>query len=158
MSAPAQPSDLDREFLKQAIELARRCPASQTAFSVGAVIVRDGKVISTGYSREEDPHEHAEETAIRRALAAGHVLEGCDIYSSLEPCAKRVSGRRTCCDRIRDAGFARVVFASVEPPIFVPGRGAEMLRESGIDVVQIEALAGWVREVNSHLDWTASGA
>lgn len=143
----------DRRWLAQAVDLSRRCPPSDTAFSVGAVIVRDGRVVATGYSREEQPCEHAEETAIRRAAAAGVTLEGSVIYSSLEPCASRASGRRACCDRIAAAGIRRVVFASVEPPIFVPGEGAARLRALGIEVAQIDDLAPAVREINGHLAW-----
>ena len=145
--------DDDRRWLADAVALSRRCPPSVSAFSVGAIVVGEGEVVATGYSREESPVEHAEETAIRRAWAAGLDLSRCTIYSSLEPCASRASGRTACCDRIAAAGLRRVGFASVEPPIFVPGRGAERLRALGIEVRQIDDLAAEVRAVNAHLPW-----
>jgi len=147
------PTADDRRFLWEAVDLSRRCPPSTTAFSVGAVIVREGDVVSTGFSREERDDEHAEELAIRRAEAAGRSLHGCTLYSSLEPCSVRKSGRRACCDRIIEAGIARVVYASAEPPLFVSGQGAARLRASGVDVLQLEELAGAVRRVNAHLPW-----
>ena len=57
----------------------------------GAVIVKDGKVIATGVNRvtaNNDPTAHAEITAIRQACEklGTFSLEGCDIYSSCEPC------------------------------------------------------------------------
>lgn len=152
MSAPAGHRD-DRRWLELAIDLSRRCSRSDAAFSVGAVLVRAGRVVATGYSRDQRQHEHAEEAAIRRAREAGEVLDGSVIYSSLEPCASRASGRIACCDRIADAGIRRVVFASTEPPIFVPGQGARRLVALGIEVVQIADLAPAVREINSHLAW-----
>jgi pyrimidine deaminase RibD-like protein len=152
MTNAGRPDD-DRRFLSQAIELSRSCPPSSAAFSVGAVVVRAGDVIATGFSREEREDEHAEELALRRAIAAGASLRGVTVYSSLEPCATRKSGRRACCDRIVEAGVTRVVYAAEEPPVFVPGRGAQRLREAGIAVRQIADLAGAVREINAHLRW-----
>ena len=64
-------SAADRRFLRQAIELSRRCPPSDTAFSVGAVLVEaGGAVLATGFSRESDPHDHAEEAALAKAAGA----------------------------------------------------------------------------------------
>jgi diaminohydroxyphosphoribosylaminopyrimidine deaminase/5-amino-6-(5-phosphoribosylamino)uracil reductase len=150
---PAAAGADDLRWLAEAVALSRRCPPSASAFSVGAVIVCGGEVVARGYSREESPVEHAEETAIRRARAAAVDLTGATIYSSLEPCASRASGRTACCDRIAAAGLRRVVFASVEPPLFVPGRGAERLRALGIEVLQLDELAAEVRAVNAHLPW-----
>jgi pyrimidine deaminase RibD-like protein len=146
----------DRFWLEQAVDLSRRCPPSLTAFSVGALVVGGGRVLATGFSREQRPHDHAEAVAIRRALEAGVSLVGAALYSSLEPCASRASGRRSCCDRIAEAGLRRVVFACEEPPIFVPGQGAARLRELGIEVVQLADLAPAVREINAHLAWETS--
>jgi diaminohydroxyphosphoribosylaminopyrimidine deaminase/5-amino-6-(5-phosphoribosylamino)uracil reductase len=68
--APGRP-DADLGWLREAIELSARCPPSRSAFSVGAVLVSaDGRVIATGYSRERDPADHAEEVALAKAGAA----------------------------------------------------------------------------------------
>lgn len=146
----------DRFWLEQALDLSRRCPPSVSAFSVGALVVGDGRLLAAGFSREDRPHDHAEEVAIRRALEAGVSLDGAVLYSSLEPCASRASGRRACCDRIAEAGLRRVVFACEEPPIFVPGHGAARLRALGVEVVQLADLAPVVREINAHLAWQRS--
>ena len=69
--APGNP-DADRHWLAAAIDLSRQCPPSWTAFSVGAILVgAAGQVIATGYSREVDPGDHAEEVALRRATEPG---------------------------------------------------------------------------------------
>jgi pyrimidine deaminase RibD-like protein len=58
-------------WMRAAIDLSRRCPPSTTAFSVGAIIVSaDGEEIASGYSRQSDPHDHAEQAALAK-LPAG---------------------------------------------------------------------------------------
>ena len=174
----AQPTrtDADLRWLNEAIRLSRYCPPSPTAFSVGAVLIgADGTVLSTGFSREWDPADHAEEVALARlGLAdsgvagtgvpwpgmAGHGaagsgsgpnLDGATLYSSLEPCAARASRPTPCADLIIASGIGRVVIAWREPPIFVPGGGAARLRMAGLAVKVIPELAGAARAVNAHL-------
>ena len=64
------PGGPDHRFLRWAVELSRLCPPSGSAFSVGAVIVgEDGEVLATGFSREQEDHDHAEEVALRKLRA-----------------------------------------------------------------------------------------
>lgn len=156
--------DVDRHWLLEAIRLSRCCPPSMTAFSVGAVLVgADGSVLSTGFSRELAPADHAEEVALARiglpgaapagpggALNGRH-LAGASLYSSLEPCAARSSRPTPCADLIIASGIGRVVIAWREPPIFVPGGGAVRLRKAGVTVAVVPELAGSARAVNAHL-------
>jgi diaminohydroxyphosphoribosylaminopyrimidine deaminase/5-amino-6-(5-phosphoribosylamino)uracil reductase len=145
--------DADRRWLAGAIELSRRCTPSLTAFSVGAILVSAaGDVIATGYSRQNDPHDHAEEVALARAAASGAcVPAGATLYSSLEPCLNRASRSAPCAALIVAAGLTRVVIAWREPPVFVPGGGAEWLAERGVTVVELTELAGQARAVNASL-------
>ncbi|MFI7033395.1 hypothetical protein ACIBK1_32160 [Microbispora rosea] len=78
-----------------AIELARKCPPSTTAFSVGAVIVDAAdNGISRGYSRETDPRVHAEEAARAKLGTIDKArLKGSTIYSTLELCSEGRSRR-----------------------------------------------------------------
>jgi pyrimidine deaminase RibD-like protein len=160
--AEAAPNEADFDWLAAAIDLSRRCPPSGSAFSVGAVLVAaDGSVIATGYSRERDGHDHAEEVALARAAAAppggeplpavGGGLAAATMYSSLEPCRRRLSRPRSCSELIVAAGIRRVVLAWLEPPLFVPGGGARWLREQGVIVAEIPDLAAEARAVNAHL-------
>ena len=143
-------SATDRRFLRQAIELSRRCPPSDAAFSVGAVLVdAGGAVLATGYSRQCDPRGHAEEAAL--ATVAGQPQPGATIYSSLEPCLRRLSRPRSCCELIVAAGITRVVLAWREPPVFVPGGGAAWLEARGVLVTEVPELAADARAVNAHL-------
>jgi len=177
VAQPANP-DADLHWLYEAIKLSRYCPPSATAFSVGAVLVTgDGRVLSTGFSRERDPSDHAEEVTLARLGLAGHgaaagpglsadsfadpgathgswaseELAGATMYSSLEPCAARASRPTPCADLIIASGVGRVVIAWREPPIFVQGGGAVRLRQAGLAVTVIPELAGAARAVNAHL-------
>jgi diaminohydroxyphosphoribosylaminopyrimidine deaminase / 5-amino-6-(5-phosphoribosylamino)uracil reductase len=147
---PGEPR-ADLHWLREAIDLSRLCPASPTAFSVGAILVAaDGQVIATGHSRERDPKDHAEEVALDRA-GGDPRLAGATLYSSLEPCLTRASRPRSCAELILEAGIGRVVIAWLEPPLFVAGGGAGALRSGGVTVVEIPWLAEEARAVNAHL-------
>ncbi|MGH2720746.1 MAG: deaminase [Actinomycetota bacterium] len=141
----------DRRWLGLAIDLSRQCPPSGTAFSVGAVVVADGREIARGFSRETDAHVHAEEAALTKLEAGDDRLRRATIYSSLEPCSTRRSRPDTCTDLILRTGIPRVVFAWREPSIFVDCHGAEDLRAAGVEVVELPDLAAVVRAVNAHL-------
>lgn len=150
--AGGEAAPADRRWLGLAVELSRRCPPSPTAFSVGAVLVDGaGAVLATGYSREADPHGHAEEAALAKVSHGDRRLRAATLYSSLEPCARRKSRPRPCAELIEAAGIRRVVIAWREPPVFVEGGGAARLRAAGVAVVEIAEFAAAARAVNAHL-------
>lgn len=144
--------DRDRGHLQHAIELAQCCPVSPTAFSVGAVIIDgEGSVLATGYSRETDPHDHAEEAALAKLGTDDARLGDATLYSSLEPCSVRASRPRSCTELILATPIPRIVFAWREPDLFVDCQGAELLRAAGRQVVEVADLAYLVRRTNHHL-------
>jgi len=147
-----EPDDADYRWMKLAIELSRRCPPSQSAYSVGAVVVdSDGDELARGYSRERDLHSHAEESALAK-LPPGALLASATMYSTLEPCSQRRSRPRTCTELILDAGIGRVVIAWREPGLFVADcRGYELLTGGGVTVIELPELAERARAVNVHL-------
>jgi pyrimidine deaminase RibD-like protein len=139
----------DLGWLALACDLAALCPPSRTAFSVGAVIVgADGREIARGFSREDDPHDHAEEAALARTSGS---IAGATVYSSLEPCGHRASRPRTCAELIVASGARRVVFAWREPALFAAGTGAEILEAGGIELLELPDLAPRARRPNAHL-------
>ncbi len=80
---------------------------------VGAVVMRQGQVIATGYNRpitEHDPTAHAEIVALRHAatLLGNYRLPECELFVTLEPCAM-------CAMALMHARFKRVVFGAMEP-------------------------------------------
>ena len=141
----------DLGYLAQAVAAGRLCTPSATSYCVGAVVVLpDGRTF-TGHTHETSSTHHAEQEAIRKALDAGAELRGASIYSSMEPCSQRSSEPESCTQLILRHGFARVVFALYEPDCFVACRGAQTLREAGVDVRVYSSLAEGVREANAHL-------
>jgi diaminohydroxyphosphoribosylaminopyrimidine deaminase/5-amino-6-(5-phosphoribosylamino)uracil reductase len=125
----------DQAHLERAIELAEggRGRTSPNPL-VGAVIVREGKVVGEGFHAELGG-PHAERAAI--AACGGADLRGATLYVSLEPCCH--AGRTPpCTDAILEAGFARVVIASDDPTEKAAGRGPGILRDEGVEVTMAE--------------------
>jgi diaminohydroxyphosphoribosylaminopyrimidine deaminase/5-amino-6-(5-phosphoribosylamino)uracil reductase len=123
-----------------------------TAFAVGAVIVdAEAHVIAEGYSRDHDPHVHAEESALAKA-AGDPKLTTSTLYSSLEPCTtRRTRPSATCASLIIAAKIPRVVIAWREPDFFVNCEGVAVLTGAGIDVIELPELASLARRANAHL-------
>lgn len=123
-------SEADKKYMKLAIKLAEKA-AGNTGPNpmVGAVIVRDGKIISTGFHKKAgDPH--AEIEAINACRDAS-LLEGSTMYATLEPCS--IFGRTTpCTDALIRHRFAEVIIGSVDPNPAINGRGLQLLRKAGI--------------------------
>lgn len=113
------------------------------------LVAGDGAVLATGFSREHDPYEHAEEAALATVDPADPRLPPATLYSSLEPCRFRASRPVPCAELIIRAGLRRVVIAWLEPPALAPGGGAELLRAAGVTVLQIPELAAGARAVNT---------
>src|ERR687894_1131927 len=100
---------------------------------VGAVIVKDGRVIGEG-STHPPGQAHAERMALS---ACEEDPSGATMYVSLEPCAHH--GRPPpCTEAILVAGIARVVIASDDPTAKAAGRGPGILRDEGVDVVWVD--------------------
>ena len=122
----------DRDYMLRAIELAKK-GIGHTAPNpmVGAVIVKDGRIIGEGYHRKCG-ELHAERNAF---AALTESAEGADIYVTLEPCCHY--GRTPpCTQAIIENKIARVFIGSRDPNPLVSGKGAVMLREHGIEVYE----------------------
>ena len=143
---------VDRELLRRAVDLASHAQRSTTAFSVGAVVAdAEGTVLSTGFSRQVDPHDHAEEVALSTLDMDDPRLRTATVYSSLEPCSTRSSRPRSCTALILATPIPRIVFAWREPDVFVDCEGAELLRAAGREVIEVPEFAGAARKPNAHL-------
>lgn len=93
------------------------------------MIVRDGRVVGRGWTREGGrPHAEAE------ALAqAGNAARGADLFVTLEPCAHPSHRGPSCADLIARAAPARVIAAMTDPDPRTAGHGIAILRAAGID-------------------------
>jgi 5-amino-6-(5-phosphoribosylamino)uracil reductase len=148
------PAAADHHWLALACDLAAQCPPSDTAFSVGAVVVAaDGTELARGHSREGgDPLVHAEEAALAKLDPADPGLAGATVYSSLEPCARRASRPAPCARLILDAGVRRVVTAWREPDTFVADAdGSGVLAAGGVEVVVLPEHEEQAKAPNRHL-------
>lgn len=123
----------DSEFLHRALALAEggRGNVSPNPL-VGAVVVRDGKVIGEGFHAALGDL-HAERAALADAARRGEDVAGATMYVTLEPCAHQ--GRQPpCSDAVIEARIGRVVIASDDPTEKASGKGPEQLRAAGIEV------------------------
>ena len=125
ISGVADTSDeQDAVWMGEALKLARRAGDEQEV-PVGAVIVRDGKLIGRGWNSNiglNDPSAHAEIMAMRDAgIATGnHRLEACSLYVTLEPCPM-------CAGAMIHARLERVVFGASDPKTGAAGGKFDLL-------------------------------
>jgi len=131
----------------RALELARRGkPYVAPNPMCGAVIVKDGKVVSEA-CHEAFGEPHAEANALRLAGAAAR---GATMYVTLEPCCETYEGKKTppCLPGIIDSGLKRVVVAVEDPHQNVRGKGLKLLHEAGIQV-ELGVCKDEAREINA---------
>lgn len=136
-------TDLDLPFMKQALKLAKKALGRTSPNPlVGAVVVKDGKVVGLGYHKKAGT-PHAEVHALR---AAGTKAKGATIYVTLEPC-NHTGKTPPCTHAILESGIARVVVGMVDPNPLVAGSGCLFLESQGVEVVG-ELLAEECRAIN----------
>jgi len=137
------PTEKDFYFMKKALELAKiRKGLTHPNPTVGCVIVKDGKIIAEGY-HERAGMPHAEVVALERA---GKQAENSTVYVTLEPCSHY--GRTPpCADALIKAKVKRVVIAMLDPNPLVAGKGAERLKQAGIEV-SVGVLEEEAKELN----------
>lgn len=116
--------------MKTALGLARDA-MRRNEVPVGAVIVRDGKVLSNATNRtvrDQDPTSHAEVLAIREAATKldRWRLDDCTLYVTLEPCSM-------CAGAIVLARIKRVVFGAWDPKAGMAGSVGDLLRHSKLN-------------------------
>lgn len=137
--------------MEYALQQAERSPLRPTNFRVGAVLLDAGTntIIATGYSLELPGNTHAEQTCFMK-VGEKHNLpeekiseklpENTVLYTTMEPCNKRLSGNITCVERILWLGNAikAVYFGIKEPEKFVgENLGRAKLEKAGIKVEQV---------------------
>jgi tRNA(adenine34) deaminase len=116
----------DETYMREALAFARIAFGEQEV-PVGAVVVRDGKIVGRGRNRREafaDPTRHAEIEAIREAAAAAGTwrLDGATLYATLEPCPM-------CAGAAVNARLARIVFGCADPKAGYCGTLANVPRD-----------------------------
>jgi len=123
--------DTDKLYMRRALRLAARGSGwTSPNPMVGAVVVRNGRIVGEGYHRRVGG-AHAEVNALRQA---GEAARGATLYVTLEPCNHH--GRTPpCTEAVLAAGIRRVVVGMKDPNPRVSGGGLEKLRSEGVDVM-----------------------
>ncbi|GFF31579.1 hypothetical protein IFM46972_03267 [Aspergillus udagawae] len=168
-SHPAIAAGDHKAYMEYAIEKARLSPPAPTKFCVGAVLVDADKneILSTGYSMElpgdrpGDPgYTHAEQCCFTKVAERynipedqlGEVLpKNTVLYTTMEPCNERLSGNRTCVDRILSLkGAVKVVYVGIKEPETFIGQnlGRKMLEDGGVVVEHVESLEQQILQVS----------
>ena len=123
-------AELDRQFMQQALDQAKLAAAAGEV-PVGAVLVRDGQVISTGFNQpitNSDPSAHAEMMALRAAASdeSNYRLPGTTLYVTLEPCTM-------CAGAMLHARVDRIVFGATDPKTGAAGSVLNVFSEKQIN-------------------------
>ena len=155
---PAVPRDVDERYMRLALRLARKGLGKTSPNpAVGAVLVRDGTVLSTGWhKRAGGPHAEIEALS---ALRNVELAAGATLYVTLEPCS--TTGRTPpCTDAIIAAKIGRVVIGAIDANPKHQGRGLEQLRRAGIavttGVLEIECVllnVGFSKWITAGMPW-----
>jgi diaminohydroxyphosphoribosylaminopyrimidine deaminase/5-amino-6-(5-phosphoribosylamino)uracil reductase len=121
----------DEKYMRIALRLAEKARGRTSPNPmVGAVVVKDGKVISRGWHRKAG-EPHAEAIALKKA---GDTAAGATLYVTLEPCSHTDKRTPPCSPLVIQSGVKRVVVAMIDPNPKVSGGGIKTLRAVGIDV------------------------
>lgn len=123
----------DIKFISYALNLAKK-NLGKTAPNpaVGCVIVKDGQIISSGVTAENG-RPHAEKIALDK-ISDKKILEGAEIYVTLEPCSHQ-GQTAPCADEIIKHKIKKVVIATSDPDPRVNGNGIKKIQDAGIEIV-----------------------
>jgi diaminohydroxyphosphoribosylaminopyrimidine deaminase/5-amino-6-(5-phosphoribosylamino)uracil reductase len=123
---------LDEKYMRVALRLAKKARGRTSPNPmVGAVVVKDGRVISRGWHKMAG-EPHAEANALAKA---GTDAKGATLYVTLEPCSHRNKRTPPCSPLVILSGVRRVVIAMIDPNPKVSGGGIRAIRKAGIEVV-----------------------
>ena len=122
----------DERYMRRALELAEKGAGHVNPNPmVGAVIVKDGKIIGEGYHQKYG-ELHAERNAL---LNCKESPEGADLYVTLEPCC-HYGKTPPCTEAIIENKIRRVIVGSLDSNPLVAGKGIQILKEAGIRVTE----------------------
>ena len=133
----------DHAYMSQALQLAEKGLYSTSPNPrVGCVIVRDGKIAGSGW-HVQTGQPHAEINALN---IAGRAAQGATVYLTLEPCS-HYGRTHPCAEALIRAKVAKVIIAMQDPNPLVAGRGASLLKQSGINVL-VGLMGEWAKDLN----------
>jgi diaminohydroxyphosphoribosylaminopyrimidine deaminase/5-amino-6-(5-phosphoribosylamino)uracil reductase len=123
---------LDEKYMRTALRLAAKANGRTSPNPmVGAVVVKNGKVIARGYHHKAG-EPHAEAIALKKA---GEKAKGATLFVTLEPCSHTNKRTPPCAPLVMQSGVKRIVIAMIDPNPRVSGGGVKALRKAGLEVV-----------------------
>jgi pyrimidine deaminase RibD-like protein len=137
----------EKGFLNLAIAEAKKSKDSDKYY-VGALVVKDGQILSKAHSDETTDQGHAEELAIKRC---NENLRGTTIYTTIEPCTQRRPGIVPCTDLILNSGIKKVVYGVLDPKVKIPCNGIQKLKAAGIEVIHLKELEEQCKKITPSL-------
>jgi len=159
-----------KAFMEYALDQARLSPPAPTKFNVGAVLVDGdtGRILSTGYTSEllsELPSDggtiHAEHCCLIKVAENHNIPEqrlgdvlptNTVLYTTMEPCNERLSGQRSCVDRLLEfKDSIRVVYFGISEPgiLVLSDDGRRRLEDAGIEVRQMDSMQDQILAVTT---------
>lgn len=121
-------------FMERAVLLGKRSQAepgrSGPPPKVGVVVVKDGEMVGEAYRGAGGPGQHAEYCVLERL--AHHDLTGAEVFTTLEPCARRNPPKVPCAERLIERGIGTVYIGAFDPDPAIHRRGWEVLAEAGV--------------------------
>ena len=130
---PLVPSDVElRQWMRLAVDLGKRCVSEDRGKPlVGAVIVKDGKVLGSGFRGETNEGDHAEYGVLKRL---GDIdLTGALVFTTLEPCSRRKTPTFIpCAQRLVNVGVSEVHIGIYDPNPVIYRQGWKILRDAGV--------------------------
>ena len=141
-----RPQD-DAAWMELALEQARQA-AEAGEVPVGALVIKDGKIVGRGHNRnllDHDPTAHAEIIALRNAAErlGNHRLGGCTVYATIEPCAM-------CAGALIHARVSRLVYGASDPKAGAAGSVLAVLNYPQLNH-QMEVTAGVLAQACSEI-------
>ena len=146
----------EQDFMRLAVEKARLSKNEDQSGrypKVGAVVVKEGRVLTTGF-RGENPKSHAEYVALEIS-GKSEVMAGSTVYTTLEPCTQRGPGKIPCAEHLVRRRVGRVVIGMLDPNKEIRGKGEWYLQERGIKIGRFDPeFINEIRELNrSFIDY-----
>lgn len=124
----------DHKYMRLALNLAKKAEGMTSPNPmVGAVLVKNGKLIGKGYHRKAGL-PHAEVEAFTDAEKNGYRINGADLYVTLEPCSHRNKRTPPCTDSIIERKIKKVYIGTMDQNPEVKGKSMKLLRRSGVEV------------------------
>lgn len=126
--------------IELAIEISKKCETEDKRLppKVGAVLIKNDKIIGSAYRGELNPGDHAEYTLLKQKLKGQEDFSDTTLITTLEPCTFRTPPKVPCADIIVKCGIKKVLIGVIDPNRDIRGSGIIWLQQHGVSVQLFE--------------------